>query len=789
MCDCRNHQSSRSCSIKMNKSDNKSERSVLSLKSQAVFDEAIRLKSVISLKQRMKQGDDISPRIKGLQDLSKLCNSAENHTLLCLNDDIALLPFLKVQLEFLFEFNVAEESKNYLIYWIRACLGMLSCGDVSCASYLGSKELSLFPILMKIVKSTTTNSDIIDSIELIIFNCSCFDNTHEYLFSPEINWLEYCDKRLREHPNDRGPYQCFRALVKNLSNENILSLIHRNIPSRILSKLSTINTTTMNGKRIIDDCFTFLVRFSKTSNGATYLNDYFSCTPNCLTIISNSLLSQSLNGINSIITLANVYGRDESSTSVKAILEIHPDILPCLVELLDVIMNYDINRDVVKRWVNKGFWYGCVDLPIISIALRNLSISDENKRIMIQSRKLLDLTFQGINSFLQNDPEFKGMPGGNFYNYSGGGGKDIISLENFLELLLQLSFCYHNKSELNASFSISYNVKQMLKDLRNLSTERNVSIQSKLLVDQLLSRLEEEKPREILPLPSSPTTMTDNNDNNNHNKNLSRRPQQQRHIMLSYSWKAKKDLVVEFGKKLREAGYDVWRDEEGSTLCSPLKGNLVESMSLAVENSYAVLIFVSREYKESPACRFEAEYAFNRSSHPDIQLKLIYIILDENYHSRSSPPVEGWLGGMLGYEGWIALWDIGKLSSSLSAVISLLGDNGKKMMTMTMLKDQQEENIPLPPLMTVLPRSNHEKINEIFQMKLTSDADFETAYNLLQDKNSLLVRFKLTEILEDLRFNDIEDLKVADMKTILMIAGLLKPRVSENFLKALRLKV
>jgi hypothetical protein len=29
------------------------------------------------------------------------------------------------------------------------------------------------------------------------------------------------------------------------------------------------------------------------------------------------------------------------------------------------------------------------------------------------------------------------------------------------------------------------------------------------------------------------------------------------HIMLSYSWSANKDLVVAFGKKLKEMGYDV----------------------------------------------------------------------------------------------------------------------------------------------------------------------------------------------------------------------------------------
>ena len=60
------------------------------------------------------------------------------------------------------------------------------------------------------------------------------------------------------------------------------------------------------------------------------------------------------------------------------------------------------------------------------------------------------------------------------------------------------------------------------------------------------------------------------------------------HVYLSYSW-AQKDFVVEFGKALKNKGYEVWRDEEGSSLVPPMSGNGFERIagnSLAFSLSY-----------------------------------------------------------------------------------------------------------------------------------------------------------------------------------------------------------
>src|SRR5690242_12337887 len=70
---------------------------------------------------------------------------------------------------------------------------------------------------------------------------------------------------------------------------------------------------------------------------------------------------------------------------------------------------------------------------------------------------------------------------------------------------------------------------------------------------------------------------------------------QPQHLMVSYSWRYKKDVVVEFCNRLRSIGYDVWRDEDGSLIQPAMAECSLSSMASAVENSYAVIIFVSRD--------------------------------------------------------------------------------------------------------------------------------------------------------------------------------------------------
>jgi hypothetical protein len=102
-----------------------------------------------------------------------------------------------------------------------------------------------------------------------------------------------------------------------------------------------------------------------------------------------------------------------------------------------------------------------------------------------------------------------------------------------------------------------------------------------------------------------------------------------RHVMVSYCWNtnAKPELVKQLVDALRSFSYEVWRDEDGSAYVEKMQGSVDDRMAEAVEHSYAVIICVSEEYKQSDNCKFEANYASARlkQSELDYILFVLYV--------------------------------------------------------------------------------------------------------------------------------------------------------------------
>ncbi|CAG9461007.1 unnamed protein product [Pedinophyceae sp. YPF-701] len=102
-----------------------------------------------------------------------------------------------------------------------------------------------------------------------------------------------------------------------------------------------------------------------------------------------------------------------------------------------------------------------------------------------------------------------------------------------------------------------------------------------------------------------------------------------RHIMLSYEWGSQQKVLL-IKNELEKAGYKCWMDVD------QMSGSTLEAMAHAVENSEVVLVCVSKRYKESQACRTEAEYAFQQKK------RIIPLLMDPSYRPS------GWLGALLG---------------------------------------------------------------------------------------------------------------------------------------------
>ncbi|XP_072050019.1 uncharacterized protein [Amphiura filiformis] len=109
------------------------------------------------------------------------------------------------------------------------------------------------------------------------------------------------------------------------------------------------------------------------------------------------------------------------------------------------------------------------------------------------------------------------------------------------------------------------------------------------------------------------------------------KPQQGRHIMISYSWGPKdkgfpcQKRMVSLKDELVKAGFPVWLDVQ------EMRGSMDARMAEAVDGAFVILLCYSKEYQLSTSCRKEAQYA-------SYQGKEIIPLKFDNHRP------DGWLG-------------------------------------------------------------------------------------------------------------------------------------------------
>ena len=131
------------------------------------------------------------------------------------------------------------------------------------------------------------------------------------------------------------------------------------------------------------------------------------------------------------------------------------------------------------------------------------------------------------------------------------------------------------------------------------------------------------------------------------------------HVMISYQWDSQ-EVMVEVKNRLQASGYRVWMDLE------QMGGSTLEAMAKAVENASVVLVCVSHQYKESPNCRSEAEYAYQ------LRKDIIPLMMQQNYKP------DGWLGMIVGTKLWIDLRNSFNVEAAIGKLKKELGDRGRE---------------------------------------------------------------------------------------------------------------
>jgi len=212
------------------------------------------------------------------------------------------------------------------------------------------------------------------------------------------------------------------------------------------------------------------------------------------------------------------------------------------------------------------------------------------------------------------------------------------------------------------------------------------------------------------------------------------------HVMMSYSWSASKARVTELQRLLMEHGYDVWRDETGSSVLGGMSGNTDDVMAEAIETSAAIIVCVSQPYKESANCRMEGKYATTRAKKGKVQL--VFVMMDREYTTVSENSIDGWLAFMVGDSLWYPLWEDSHVHSTGSEIAKVLGNKGK-IGTSTVVNpvppEGPKQSPTRPVQMTAAITGSEKETNDLREenSRLRKDLSMASAYILLTDEKKI----------------------------------------------------
>lgn len=134
-------------------------------------------------------------------------------------------------------------------------------------------------------------------------------------------------------------------------------------------------------------------------------------------------------------------------------------------------------------------------------------------------------------------------------------------------------------------------------------------------------------------------------------------------VMLSYEWRTQQQVMI-LKEELMEAGFTVWMDVDR------MMGSTLEAMAAAIEQSDAIIMCVTHRYKESQACRTEAEYAYTRKK------PLIPVMFEKSYKP------DGWLGIIMGSKLYYNAFNSDEIRDAMPGLVGEIsaaqGENSTK---------------------------------------------------------------------------------------------------------------
>ena len=438
-----------------------------------------------------------------------------------------------------------------------------------------SPSLGMLPVLVRLIKEGDEATKV--SALGVTSNLSVEVQNKPHLLNPNIALLPALVHQVRENDSTPRVTACQTLMNLAASEDGALEIIKTGVHHDMLMIIKNAPNDPgewgggSNEKVYSNTCIMNLAEWE--SNRPLLKAD------GAVEILGPLLTFNHFHSLTASMAYAFLVGRDEKGPQVE-ILRSGVVIIDRLIDLLD---------NTIGKTGGDGYQYGLFRMEVVVHACLELSLSDANK-VKLATPRVRDLLLDVIKNAL---------PGGDGIDLYNSESEVLKSACLAIETLLQMSFVFEDSAELVSSTGLYPTSCGLEKAVSEFAAYTNADLAG-TPIGLLLSRLSSKSI--VMTAEKSTCSAT-----------ASRPPGQ--HIMISYSWnkKAKPELVAELSKSLRARGYEVWRDVEGSAYTPAMSGSTDEIMADAIEMSFAVVICVSKEYKQSPNCRMEANYCNQRS--------------------------------------------------------------------------------------------------------------------------------------------------------------------------------
>ncbi len=403
--------------------------------------------------------------------------------------------------------------------------------------------------------------------------------------------------------------------------------------------------------------------FTSTTDASTWDAETDRVAIKALTVLvkvsSNSSVASTLRSTALIDSLSTVASSDtyHALKATLALTFLGARIASALVSGSTLTRIVDLLSNTLHERGDEEYSFGVFMLKTPVKAVEILAREDGSKRLLVEFRaaEVPRLLTEVVRRFVEGEAG----------TIAGGGGDDIPTACTAVKALLELSFLYDSDGGGNIVEEFKAVDTGLLEILIKFIENEKVSEDAKSAAAGIKRKLNQalRKEAEIEKQDSAVTTTPRGSVRKN-----------KKHIMLSYCWnkRAKPRFVAQFGTMLTEMGYDVWRDEIGSSLVPPMGNSTEETMALAIEKACVVVIFISKEYKASANCRLEATYAQQRKKKGKV--KILFVMMQEEYTTVSKDEeVDGWLGIMIGDQLWYAMWKEEMVGGAVGEVATILG--------------------------------------------------------------------------------------------------------------------